>query len=296
MIQLTAPDPDELLVIVGPTASGKTALSLELARQFGGEIVNADSVQIYRHFDIGSGKPSQDERASVPHHLFDALDPLEAIDAGRYADTAREVIADIRARGRVPIVCGGTFLWVLALTHGLAKLPQGDDVIRARHAEEAERDGRQALHAKLAVVDPKSAARISPNDFVRTSRALEVFELSGKPLSAFHEEHGFVEARERLRLVGIDWAKEDIEARIAARTRSFLERGFIGEVARLIESGYRDARAMGSVGYRQVVDFIEGRLPEAELPEAINRATRVFVRRQRTWLRDRPVLWLRRDA
>lgn len=294
MNQLSPPDPDELLVIVGPTASGKTALSLDLAERFGGEIVNADSVQIYRHFDIGSGKPSVEERASVPHHLFDALDPLDAIDAGRYADMAHRVIADIRARGRLPIVCGGTFLWVLALTHGLAKLPSGDAAIRARHLEEAERDGREALHLRLADVDPKSAARIAPNDFVRVSRALEVWELSGKPLSAFHEEHGFGEPRERLRLVGIEWSKEELSARIAERTRAFLERGWIDEVRELVEGGYREARAMGSVGYRQLLDFIEGRLGEDELPEAIDRATRVFVRRQRTWLRDRPVVWLQR--
>lgn len=292
MILSSPPDPNELLVVVGPTASGKTALSIALAKQYDGEVVNADSVQIYRHFDIGSGKPSPAERAEVPHHLFDALDPLEPVDAGVYADMARRVIADIRARRRLPIVCGGTFLWVLALTHGLAQLPSADAEIRARHAKEAELEGREALHARLALVDPKSAERLSPNDFVRVSRALEVWEISGKTLSALHEEHGFAEARERVRLVGIRWTKEELAERIAARTRSFLEAGWIEEVRGLIASGYRDARAMGSVGYRQVLDHLEGRLSENDLPDAIDRATRVFARRQRTWLREREITWI----
>jgi len=286
------PDSDELLVVVGPTASGKSALAIALAERFGGEVVNADSVQIYTHFDVGSGKPSLEERSKVPHHLFDALDPLDAIDAGRYAQMADQVIADVRNRGRVPIVCGGTFLWVLALTHGLAELPAGDATVRARHAEEAERHGREALHARLALVDPKTAARLSPNDFVRVSRALEVYELSGRPLSELHEAHQFAHPRHRARLVGVAWSKEELAERISRRTRAFLASGWIDEVRSLVERGYRDARAMSSVGYKQVLDFIEGRLAENELVEAIDRATRVFARRQRTWLRDRQVLWL----
>jgi len=286
------PDSDELLVVVGPTASGKSALAIALAERFGGEVVNADSVQIYTHFDVGSGKPSLEERSKVPHHLFDALDPLDAIDAGRYAQMADQVIADVRNRGRVPIVCGGTFLWVLALTHGLAELPAGDATVRARHAEEAERHGREALHARLALVDPKTAARLSPNDFVRVSRALEVYELSGRPLSELHEAHQFAHPRHRARLVGVAWSKEELAERISRRTRAFLASGWVDEVRSLVERGYRDARAMSSVGYKQVLDFIEGRLAENELVEAIDRATRVFARRQRTWLRDRQVLWL----
>lgn len=292
MISMPSFDPNELLVVVGPTASGKTALAIELASLCQGEVVNADSVQIYRHFDIGSGKPSPQERARVPHHLFDALDPLDAIDAGRYAEMADEVIADIRSRGRIPIVCGGTFLWVLALTHGLAELPPASPSIRARHIEEAERDGRESLHIRLQGVDPKTAARLAPNDFVRVSRALEVWELTGKPLSALHEEHGFAKARYATRLVGIRWSKEELAERIANRTRAFLASGWKDEVRSLVDRGYREARAMSSVGYKQVLDCIEGRLDESELEDAIDRATRVFARRQRTWLRERDVTWL----
>ena len=292
MILVEPPDPNELLVIVGPTASGKSALALALAERYGGEIVNVDSVQVYTHFDIGSGKPSAEERARVPHHLFDAIDPLDAIDAGRYAQMADRIIEDIRNRGRIPIVCGGTFLWVLALTHGLAELPAGDATVRSRHAEEAERHGREFLHARLAKVDPTTAARLSPNDFVRVSRALEVYELSGKPLSELHQAHQFAKPRHRARLIGVSWSKEELADRISRRTRAFLEAGWIDEVRSLIERGYREARAMSSVGYKQVLEHIEGKLDQRELPEAIDRATRIFARRQRTWLRDRDVLWL----
>lgn len=292
MTLVPPPNPDELIVVVGPTASGKSAFAIAMAERYGGEIVNADSVQIYEHFDIGSGKPTAEERARAPHHLFDAIDPLDAIDAGRYAQMADEVIADIRKRGRLPIVCGGTFLWVLALTHGLAQLPAGDAAIRARHSEEAERHGREALHARLAQVDPKTAARLAPNDFVRVSRALEVYELTGRPLSELHEAHQFAHPRHRARLVGIAWTKEELAERIARRTRAFLEAGWIDEVRSLVERGYRDARAMSSVGYKQVLEYLEGKLSAADLPDAIDRATRIFARRQRTWLRDRDVLWL----
>lgn len=294
-MNLSPVDPNEILVIVGPTASGKSALAVVLAERYQGEVINADSVQLYRHFDIGSGKPTEEERARAPHHLYDILDPLDAIDAGRYAELADEAIADIRSRGRLPIICGGTFLWVLALTHGLARLPAADPEIRARHTEEAEQKGRESLYLRLAKVDPIIAARLSPNDFVRVSRALEVHELTGKPLSALHEEHGFVKTRYPFRMIGVDWPREDLADRISKRTRAFLNAGWVDEVRDLIDRGYRDARAMGSVGYRQVLDYVEGRLSEGELAEAIDRATRKFTRRQRTWLRDRDVLWLQGD-
>lgn len=292
-MSVAPPASDELLVVVGPTASGKSELAIELAERFGGEIVNADSVQIYRAFDVGSGKPSPQDRARVPHHLFDALAPLEPIDAGRYAAMADRAIDDIRARGRVPIVCGGTFLWVLALTHGLAAMPPADPSVRARHAEEAARLGRPALHERLAKVDPASAARLSPNDLVRVSRALEVWELSGRTMSELQAAHGFATPRYRARLLGVQWPNEALAARIAERTRRFLAAGWVDEVRELVARGHREARAMGSVGYRQVLAHVEGELAEGELPEAIDRATKVFARRQRTWLRGREVQWLR---
>ena len=290
--QLAPPAPDELLVVVGPTASGKTELAVRLAERFGGEVVGADSVQVYRGFDVGSGKPTAEERGRAPHHLVDVADPLEPFDAQRFAALADQAIADIRARGRVPIVCGGTYLWVRALVRGLAPAPPADPAVRARHAEIAAAEGRAALHAKLAGVDPESAARLAPNDFVRVSRALEVWELSGKPQSAWFAEHGFRATRHAARLLGVQRAREEIDRRIEARTERWLAEGWVDEVRGLVAGGYGEARAMGSVGYRQIQEHLAGAIPAEDLAGAIVRATRVFVRRQRTWLRDEPVAWV----
>jgi tRNA dimethylallyltransferase len=282
----------EVAVVVGPTASGKSDLALALAEARNGEIICADSVQVYRHFDIGSSKPSIDERTRVPHHLVDFVDPREPIDAASYAERAAGAIADVTSHGRLPIVCGGTFLWVRALLFGLAQAPPGDAEARERHARIAEAEGRPALHARLAAVDPESAKRLNPNDLVRVSRALEVFETSGRPLSAWQEEHGFRTPRYRAKLFGVRWTNDELARRIALRTERALAAGWIEEVERLVGLGYRDTRPMQSVGYRQVLEHVEGKLPRAELAPAIDRATKVFARRQRTWLRDRPVAWL----
>jgi tRNA dimethylallyltransferase len=283
---------DELVVVVGPTASGKSDLALAIAEAQGGEIVGADSVQIYRRFDLGSGKPTAEERARVPHHLVDLVDPLDPIDAARFVGLADAAIADVRRRGRHPIVCGGTFLWVKALLFGLAPMPPADPAIRARHEALAAAEGRAALHAELARVDEAAAERLAPNDLVRVSRALEVFELTGKTQTAWHADHAFGTVRHRARLVGVQQGRAELDARIMARTRRWLAAGWIDEVRELLADGYGAARAMESVGYRQVRDHIRGEIPADELETSIVRATRTFVRRQRTWLRDQPVDWV----
>jgi tRNA dimethylallyltransferase len=247
---------------------------------------------VYRHFDVGSSKPSLAERARVTHHLIDIVDPDQAIDAASFAARADEVIADVRRRGKLPIVCGGTFLWARALLYGLAKAPPGDAAVRARHAEWVRTEGRAGLHTRLAAVDPEAATRLSPNDFVRVSRALEVFEMSGRPLSAWQAEHGFRTPRFRAKLLGVRWSHEALALRIAERTQRALLAGWIEEVKRLIDLGYRDCRAMSSVGYAQVLAFVEGRLSREDLAPAINRATKIFARRQRTWLRDQAITWV----
>ncbi len=288
---------EPLLVVVGPTASGKTELAVRLAEQLGGEVVSADSVQVYRRFEIGTGKPTAEERARALHHLLDIVEPLEPMDAARWATLADEAIADIVERGRRPIVCGGTFLWVRALLFGLAAAPPADEEIRARHRERAETEGRAALHAELAQVDPPLAEKLAPNDLVRVSRALEVFELTGVTLSSWQAQHGFREARYTARLIGIRHPRERLDQRIEARAAAMLDAGWLDEVRQLLSEGFAGARAMRSVGYRQVAEALESGEPidALSLKESIVRATRVFARRQRTWLRDAPVEWLEPD-
>jgi tRNA dimethylallyltransferase len=234
----------------------------------------------------------------VPHHLIDILEPLEPMDAGRWVERAELALADVRARGRVPIVCGGTFLWIRALLHGLVEAPPADPAVRERHRALAEREGRPALHARLAEVDPESARRLAPNDFVRVSRALEVHELTGTPLSVVQKRHGFRSERHRARLVGLRRTPAELDERIARRVRAMLDAGFVEEVERLVERGFGDARAMGSVGYRQIREALAaGTASDREaLADSIRRATRVFARRQRTWLRREPVEWLDPDS
>ena len=284
--------PDELLAIVGPTASGKTALAVALAEELGGEVLSADSVQVYRRFDRGSGKPTALELSRAPHHLVDAIDPLEPIDAAVWARLADRAIADVRARGRVPIVCGGTFFWVKALLFGLAEAPAADAQLRERHRGIAESNGRPALHEALRRVDPESAARLHPNDLVRVSRALEVHELTGKPMSAWQREHAFAVRRHRARVMAIACDPATLTERIAARVRAWLAAGWVDEVKGLLEAGYGDARAMSSVGYAQVSASLRGELPADDLEASIVRATRVFARRQRTWLNHADITWL----
>lgn len=284
--------PDTLAVVVGPTASGKSALAMEIASRLGGEIIGADSVQIYRCFDLGSGKPTAEDRARVPHHLVDIVDPVEPFDAARFVALADAAIAEVRARGAIPIVCGGTFLWVKALLFGLAEMPAADPEVRAAHEALAASEGRAALHQRLLEIDPVAAQRLAPNDLVRVSRALEVYALTGKTLTAWHAEHQFRGERHRAKLFGVSRERTELDARIRARTRAWLEGGWVDEVRSLTTRGYESARAMEAVGFKQVRDHLRGDLAEAELEEAIVRATRTFARRQRTWLRDQPVTWL----
>lgn len=291
-VALAEASPERLLCVVGPTASGKTALAVALAERLAGEVISADSVQIYTGFDVGSGKPSPEERARAPHHLISTKDPHEAIDAAAFAKMAEAAIADVRARGKRPIVCGGTFFWVRSLVLGLVDAPPGDPEVRARHRAIVEEHGRAALHAELARVDPSSAARLHPNDVVRVSRALEVLELTGRTMSAVQAEHGFRGKRHDARLVGLATTPEALTDRIAARVDHWLAHGWIEEVEGLLAQGYGDARAMGSVGYAEVHAFLRGELAREELRDAIVRATRVFARRQRTWLKSADVEWL----
>ncbi len=283
--------PKPLLVVVGPTASGKTEAAVRLAEAAGGEIVSADSVQVYRRFDVGTGKPDRAQRDRVPHHVIDVVDPDDPMDAARWVAMADRAIAEIASRGRRPIVCGGSFLWVRALLWGLAEAPPGDDAVRSRHRDIVAHEGRAALHDRLARVDPVMAGKLAPNDYVRVSRALEVYELTGRRMSDVQAEHGFSGRRYAAHLVTPAVSRDALDARIAARVRAMLASGWVDEVRRLRDEGHSEARPMASVGYRQVADALAAGAP-IDMPSleiSIVRATRIFARRQRTWLRDRDV-------
>lgn len=282
-----------LLCIVGQTASGKSDLALATCEAVGGELVSADSVQIYRSFDIGSGKPTPEEMARVPHHLVSTHDPLDRIDAVVWAQLAEAAITGIRQRGKIPVVCGGTYFWVRALVLGLVDAPMADPTIRARHRTIVDEQGRNALHEMLARVDPEHAKRLHPNDVVRVSRALEVHEISGRRMSDWQAAHGFKEARFDAAIVAIQHERDVLTERIGARVDRWLAHGWLDEVRSLLDAGYGEARAMGSVGYAEVRAHLEGKLPREELRDAIVRSTRVFARRQRTWLNHVDVEWLR---
>ena len=280
------------VVLVGPTASGKSAVALELARRFDGEIVSADSAQVYRGMDIGTAKPDAATRARVRHHLLDLIDPTEAYSAARFRGDAVAAIADIRARGRVPIVAGGTMLYVKALREGLSELPQADPALRAELDARAARIGWPAMHAELARVDPATAARLAPTDAQRIQRALEVHELTRRPLSSLQgaRNASFDEALSLVvALVPADRSK--LHAAIAQRFDAMLAEGLVDEVAALRERF--DLRpglpSMRAVGYRQVLDCLDGRLDRAALRERGIAATRQLAKRQLTWLRSMDV-------
>jgi len=286
-----------LLVIAGPTATGKTDAAITLAEQFGGELVGADSVQVYRGFDIGSSKPAATELGTIDHHLIDVIDPDEDIDAAAYAALADRVIKDIHARGRLPIVVGGTGLWIRALVRGLVDAPPVDPDLRKRLEDEAEAQGTQALHARLAAVDPLTAETVHPNDAVRIVRALEVFEQTGVPLGELREEHALGEPRYRAAFVVLDLDRERHTMLVTARVQAMLDAGWVDEVRTLRERWSDEVRPFGSVGYREVLAHVRDGVALEETKRLIRKSTRTYARRQRTWFKREPgVSWFSESA
>jgi tRNA dimethylallyltransferase len=275
------------VILVGPTASGKSAVALALARRFGGEIVSADSAQVYRGMDIGTAKPDAATRASVPHHLIDLIGPTDAYSAARFRIDARDAIAKIQSRGRVPIVAGGTMLYVKALREGLSALPAADPAVRAELDARAADVGWPAMHAELARVDPRTAARLAPTDAQRIQRALEVHALSGQPLSALQGTR--VAANDRAIVIALAPAERaKLHATIAQRFDAMLGAGLVDEVVALRERFVLrpNLPSMRAVGYRQVLDYLDGRIERAALRERGIAATRQLAKRQLTWLRS----------
>ena len=278
------------LVLLGPTASGKSSLAADLAARLPVEIVSMDSAQVYRGMDIGTAKPSVAERARVPHHLIDVVDPDQAYSTGRWREEAISKIQEILGRKRIPLLVGGTMLYYRALVGGLDTLPQANPSVRKNLDEEAARRGWPALHAELAGVDPRSAQRISPGDSQRIQRALEVWRLTGKPLSALH---GAAKSELPFRLKAFALVPRDrpeLHRRIAARFAAMLQAGLVDEV-KALRRNYRLTPGMPSmraVGYRQVWQYLEGDIDAATLAERAVVATRQLAKRQLTWLRRFP--------
>ena len=281
------------IFVLGPTASGKTAVALALADRFPIEVVSVDSAQVYRGMDVGTAKPSAAQRAVAPHHLLDIIDPTESYSVGRFRDDALRLVDEIHARGRVPVLAGGTMLYFRALTSGLADLPRADAATRAELAARAKRDGWPALHAELARVDPESAARIEPTDPQRIQRALEVWRLTGTPLSRLQDRRGASELPFQALLVSLEPSERAVlHTRIADRFQAMLEAGLVAEVEGLRDRYDLDADlpSMRAVGYRQVWETLEGRASLTTLAARGIVATRQLAKRQLTWLRSMPGL------
>lgn len=284
------------VLIMGPTASGKTDLAVELVRRLPFEIISVDSALVYRGLDIGTAKPDPRTLAAAPHRLIDILDPAESYSAGRFREDALTELADIVRAGRIPLLVGGTMLYYRALLQGLAELPQADPALRARLDAERAARGAAALHERLRQVDPRAAARIHPNDPQRVQRALEVFELTGQTLSERLARSGAAPFPYRvLKLVLAPSDRQVLYRRIERRFRGMLEQGFVAEVEYLRARGDLDLGkpAMRAVGYRQVWEYLDGLTDHATMVQRGVVATRRFAKRQLTWLRaESGAVWL----
>ena len=282
-----------VIVLCGPTAVGKTALSLALARALGAEIVGMDSVQLYRELDIGSGKASPAERALVPHHLIDLVAPDDPYDVGRYKEDAMEAIAQIHARGRAVILVGGTGMYLRMLVHGLFEAPPPDPALRAQLEEQGRALGPEAMHARLARVDPVLAQRLHPNDLFRVTRGLEVFEQTGRPLSTLQREHQFKAPHFNALKIGLIRPRAQLHARINARVEAMVEQGFVQECVGLFERYPRESKSLQSLGYRQMAEYVFQEMTLAGAIEHTKQKTRRYAKQQIGWLRSEPgVRWI----
>lgn len=285
-----------LIVLVGPTAVGKSSMALAVAERIEGEIIAADSMQVYRGLDIGTAKPSADERGRIPHHLLDLVDPNQSFTAADYVRLASTAIADIRTRGRLPIMVGGTGLYIRALFRGLFDGPGEIAPLRATLYQEAERVGVTALHRRLEAIDPEAAAAIHPNDLFRVVRALEVAAVSGRPISTLRAE-----ARRNHRAVpgpvlkfGLERDRQELYQRIEARVETMMEQGLLREVKSLLDQGYcATLRPLQAIGYRHMIGYLNGRISLDDAVASLKRDTRRYAKRQLTWFRhEDEIEWL----
>ncbi|WP_456434528.1 tRNA (adenosine(37)-N6)-dimethylallyltransferase MiaA [Thermosulfuriphilus sp.] len=283
-----------IIVICGPTGVGKTSFSIRLAQAIPAEIIGADSLQVYRHLDIGTAKPTLEERTQVPHHLVDILEPHEPFNAAMFAELAQKAIFEITSRSRVPLVVGGTGLYIKALLYGLAPLEGEVDPVRKKLERECRIQGLANLYERLRNLDPEAAARISPSDRIRILRALEIYELTGRPASQIWEEHGFTSARYRALKIGLILPREELYRRIEERTRKMIDEGLVEEVRRLLARGFSpELKPLRSIGYRQIIAHLQGEIGLEEAVAEITKETKRYAKRQITWFKaDREIKWL----
>jgi tRNA dimethylallyltransferase len=283
-----------VVVIVGPTAVGKSRIAVEVAKAFETEVLTADSRQVYRGMDVGTDKPASEERQAVPHRLIDLVDPDESFNAGLYRRQAIDEIERLYRDCRLPLVVGGTGFYVRTLLKGLCDAPQADPIVREALRQEAEDQGSDRLYARLVDVDPVIAARLHPRDESKVIRALEVYQLSGRRMSEFQQEHGFTERPFATLMIGLNRNRDMLYRRIEGRIDWQLAHGLIEETKWLLAQGYqRDSAAMKGLGYRQVAEHLAGEYDASEMVRRFKRDTRHFSKRQMTWFRKEPgIQWL----
>jgi len=289
----SVPKKPKVIVICGPTGIGKTAIGIELAGTFGGEIISADSMQIYRHMDIGTAKPTPGELAQITHHMIDIVNPDEDYDAVQFSKQARDRIVKIVNRGLIPFIVGGTGLYIKALLYGLFQSEPLDPKIRNRLKQELKQGGSSVLYERLERIDPETAGRLHPNDSYRIIRALETIESSGKSISKHHQNHGFEDEPFNALKIGLRINREKLYERIDQRVDLMIQVGLVEEVKKLLDMGYSaELKSMQSIGYRHVVEFLEEKLPWNECVRTLKRDTRRFAKRQFTWFgADQAIYW-----
>ncbi len=274
-----------MVVIAGPTASGKSDLAIEVALRLGAEIISADSQAVYRAFDIGTAKPSAAQLARVPHHFISEVEPGTLFSAAEFARQADERIRDLESRGRRVVVAGGTGLYIRTLLHGVVKAPPRNEALRAELEALAGSEGNEALWARLNAVDPATAARLPPSDQVRLIRALEIHAGTGETASALRARHQFGEARHPFALFVLSPPREALYETINRRTRLMFEQGLVEETRRLVAEGFRSAAPMKSVGYAEALEVVEGRMELTAAMNLVAQRTRHYAKRQGTWFR-----------